>query len=297
MRIFKIFILIIIFQVFFTNCSKGGRSQYQKACSLQEQGKLEEAIGAYKELIEEHKRGKWVEMSEERIHICEALLMYQKAEEKLREGEIKKARELLHKANKEHRVEYKAMYIEGRLYIHQEKLDRAEVIFVELIRKYPSQPEGHLGLGLVEERKGKLGSAILHFGKVIRYTKNMFMKEDAISGLERIGDKDIDDEMIGLIEEQLSYFKGTPKLLRKVGRHYLYSAEEPDYNKAVSYLNRALSFDDIDDDFKLKIYVDIAYAYQKSDGYKPANKYIELGLEIDPDNEELLEIRERLKNQ
>jgi len=276
-------------------CSEGGRNQYHTAYSLQEKGQLEEAIAEYEKLIDESKKGKWVELAKEQIEICHSLILYQESEELLREGNVEEARSILFKANKEHRLEHKALYIEGRLYILEGKIDRAEIIFLDIIERYPALPEGYLGLAIIEELQGKVGSAIHGYGNVLRLTRDVKMKEEAGMGLERLVEGGLDGEMMVLVEEQLSNFQGTPKLLYKMGEYYLYYAEEPDYNRAISYFNRALSAQEIDDQFKLLVYIDMAHAYELGGGTQPAYKYINLGLSIDPENKELLLIKERLQ--
>jgi tetratricopeptide (TPR) repeat protein len=291
------FFLLIIFLFIFLSCSEGGRTQYNQAKRLQDKGMLEEAINEYEKMIKEHKRGKWVELACEQVEICKALLIYQNAERALSDKEIEKARDYLMRANKKHRIEHKALYIEGRIYIAEGRLDRAEVIFLDLINDYPALSEGHLGLAMLEEQQGKYGSAILNYGKVIRFTEDIVMKEEAIKGLERIVEKDDSGKHLGLLEEQLDYFKGTPLLLYKAGKYCIYQKREPEYNKAISYFNRALSFEDeIDNNFKVLIYKEMAIAYERGGSTSPAIRNIKKALEIDPENKELLTILDRLKN-
>jgi len=276
--LFPLLILLIL------RCSTGGTTEYREAFNLQKQGKYEDAIKLYQEIVNEYDDKGIGILAKKGIDECNAIISYQQAIYEINLGDRKKAEELSESADKLHYLASESQYIKAMGRFLDGDIDGAERMFLRIIQDNPALPYGYIGLGRVDEEQQRYTSSILNYSKGMKLTDTEKIKDVIYGGIERCIEINQDNSVImEIAEDTANRYGSNPRINFYLGEYYL-TKEKPEYNKAISYFSRALTSGKSDNQLLRSIYIELAKSYQYA-GYKEkAIKYIEEALKIEKDD-------------
>ncbi|MGQ9705668.1 MAG: tetratricopeptide repeat protein [bacterium] len=274
------FLIILVLK-----CSTGGTTEYREASNLQKQGKYEDAIRIYENLIDEYDNRGIGLLAKKGVDECKATIAYQQAIYEINLGDRKMAEKLLTEADKLHYLSSESQYIKAMGRFIDGDVDGSERMFLRIIQDNPALPYGYMGLGRVDEEFQRYTSAILNYSKALKLIKEDKLRDIIYSGIERCIEVNLDNNVIMEIsEDTVNRYGANPKINYYLGKYYL-SKEKPECNKAISYFSRALSSGKSNNDLLRNIYIGLARAYEYEDYHDKALKYIDEALKIEPDKD------------
>ncbi|RLC43080.1 MAG: hypothetical protein DRH49_02320 [Candidatus Coatesbacteria bacterium] len=281
----KLLCIVIISLFLIINCSSGGTTEYREAVNLQKRGEYEKAIEIYLSLTREYdNRGVGI-MAQRGLEECRAIMLYQKAIYELNFGDREEANETAKRAAKLYYLVAEAQYIKAMNRFLDGDIEGAERMFIRIIRDNPALPYGYMGLGRVDEEVQRYTSSVLNYSKALKLSKDKKINEIVFSGIERCMEINQDNPLImGVIEDTSNKYGASSTIYYYLGR-YFNTGEEPNYQKAISYLSRALSSEGYDESMERKIYIEMARAYEGAGHKRKALSYIDKALVLGEDDD------------
>ena len=173
----------------------------------------------------------------------------------------------------------------GAIYFQKGELDKAQSYFEEAIKLNQKFFAGHSNLGLILKQKGDFKKAIEEFEKSIQLNPHQYEAYYNIS-LCYIALGELSKAKDNLIKS-LEYKPDNIDVYLQLA---LISANEKDISQAIYYNEKIIMFDS---NFLLA-YSNLARLYILNKDFQKAKEYVDAGLIIEPNNEELIKIQKLL---
>jgi len=155
-----------------------------------------------------------------------------------------------------------------------------EVLFMDVIKKYPDTPLPYNNIGIFYAEKGDMDTAIDYFNKALivkpgyslakENRKRAYKKKEEISGEGEV-----------LIDEQKEKDKDIPERVRLLNNLGIAEGRSGDLDEAISLFKEAIELYP----GYAESYNNLGYAYYLKGEIKKAEGYFKKALEIDPDHE------------